>query len=314
MAGFGLRRQATRARLVCLVTREISNHARAALLTFYDEIITVNEVNLPREERGVRQMFPRMFTRFAALRLGPDGDLGCAFRKLILMDADLLPLRGFDSLWRLDPPAGIINERREHIVELDERGRIVPRSDSTHPRSVWHSLYVPICPHGTRIPREITDRVETDPSNRGVNGSLFVFEPSSHTHDEFMSWLSTPSIDALVRSQWPWPDQQAATLFWSGRWTSIDVSYSTLYGYPSVAAARGLHFAGVKPWSWRKRGFEYRLKRFSDYRLWASMYLQMLDSFQGLRSLRRLSLLEHRIFSVLGGSRQHIVDNKTANT
>ena len=98
-------------------------------------------------------------------------------------------------------------------------------------------------------------------------------------------------------------DQQAATLYWSGRWTSVDPSFSTLYGYPSLELARGLHFAGIKPWSWRKKGFERRLRRFPDYRLWGTLYARMLDEVPELRRHAGLRRIEREIRTVLEGPR-----------
>lgn len=302
LAAHALRSQETTADLVCLVTPDITPAARDALLSIYDRIITVDEVNPPREQTGARQALPRMLTRFHALRLGSDGDLGCNYERVVLLDADLLPLRDFDSLWELDAPAGVINERRDHMVELDEAGRIVPRDASAPTPSRWHEVYGSVCPHGTPIPKEITDRVGADPTNFGINGALFLLEPSLAEFDAFMAWIAEPERDELVRSLWPWPDMQAATLFWSGRWTSIDVSYAVLYGYPSLEFARGLHFAGVKPWSWRKKGFARRIERFADYRLWATTYQQFLRSTPELRDLRRLHLLDDEITKALVGA------------
>lgn len=296
MTAYGLRRQRTRARLVCMVTADVTAGAREALRALYDDVVPVDELNPPRDEQGSRQFVPRVFTRFNALRLGPDGGLARDYRKVVLLDADLLPLRDYDDLWELPAPAGLINERRDHVVELDADGCIVQPEGP----SVWHRVYGSVCPHGAPIPREITDRVGTDHTNRGINGSLFVFEPSAAEYEAFRSWIASPGIADLVRRHWRWPDMQAATLYWSGRWTSIDVSYSVLYAYPSVESARGLHFAGVKPWAWREDGFARRLQRFPDYRLWSTLYREMLARYPELRALRRVSLLDERTAAALG--------------
>lgn len=293
-----LRAQGTDAALVCLVTAEVSRGAREALGDVYDSVVLVDEVNPERAERGTRQNLPRMLTRFAALRLGPDGDLGHSFDKVCLLDADLLPRRDFDLLWDLDAPAGVLNERREHMVELDAEGRIVPPEEAGRAVSIWHDVYAAV-PHGAPIPREITDRVGTDPTNFGINGSLFVLEPSMATHDRFMAWIASPGIAEQVRDAWPWPDMQAATLFWSGRWTNVDLTYAAMYGYPSIDAARGLHFAGVKPWAWRKKGFARRLQRFPDHQLWASAYRDALDRNPDLRRVGRLADLDRHIRAAL---------------
>ncbi len=295
-----LRLQGTTASLVCQVTAAVSRGAREALHDVYDHVVVVDEVNPERSDRGSRQNLPRMFTRFHALRLGPDGDLGLDFDRVCLLDADLLPRRGFDALWELSAPAGVLNERREHVVELDADGRIVPPEEAGREVSIWHDVYADV-PPGARIPKEITDRVRDDPTNFGINGSLFVLQPSMTDHAALMEWIASPGIDALVRDAWPWPDMQAATLFWSGRWTNVDLRYSAMYGYPSIDAAWGLHFAGVKPWAWRKKGFARRLQRFPDHQLWASAYRDALDRNPALRRVGRLAELDRRIRAALEG-------------
>lgn len=293
VAAFGLIRQGSPSRRVCVVTPEITDAAKRLLGEVYDDVVVVDPVGIPDDpdladpaqiRTGSARVSGAALTRFASLRLGPDGDLGCAYRKIVVIDADLLPIRDFEALWDLPAPAGILNERREHMAELDVDGRLVPRPESARTgKWIWHDIYDSIAPAGAAIPREVTDRVALDPNNYGVNASLVVLEPSMRTYQDFMAWAATPEIRPLLISQWRWVDQQAATYYWSGRWTNVDPSYSMLYGYPSLDLARGLHFAGVKPWSWRKKGFQRRLQLFPDYRLWADVFLEMLETYPVLR-------------------------------
>lgn len=309
MAAYGLVRQGSDSHRVCVVTSDISEKAKATLSILYDRVVEVENTPVPELRTDVTGAGPRTgsarvlgaaLTRFACLRLGRDGDLGCDYDKVAMIDADLLPVRDFDQLWSLPAPAGIINERREHMAEIDERGRLIVRPESLRSGQwVWHDVYQSICPHGSPIPREITDRVATDHSNYGVNASLLLVEPSVQVYDDFMRWVARRDIRDLVATHWSWTDQQAATLYWSGCWTSVDPSFSTFYGYPSIDSARGLHFAGIKPWSWRKKGFERRLVRFADYRLWGEQFVEMLEHTPRLRDHVGLRRLEDRIRSVL---------------
>lgn len=299
MAAYGLHRQGSPSRRACVVTPEITATARRMLGELFDTIVEVDPIGVPADERstdspqvrtGSARVEGAALTRFASLRLGPDGDLGTAFDKVVVIDADLLPVRDFEDLWHLPAPAGIINEHRSHMAEIDPSGSLIVRPESLRTgKWNWHDIYDPICPHGAPIPAELTDRVAADHENYGVNASLVVLEPSIDVYRDVMRWVATPQIRPLVRDRWRWVDQQAATLYWSGRWTNVDVSYSTLYGYPSLELARGLHFAGVKPWSWRKKGFARRLHRFPDYRRWADVYLEMLAEFPALRTHPGLS-------------------------
>ena len=311
MTAYGLSRQGSTSRRVCVVTPEITHRARAALAMLYDQIVEVAPIPPPgspgfaaRESEsrtGSARDTSASLTRFASLRLGSDGDLGCSYEKVVVLDADLLPLRDFEDLWALPAPAGIINERREHMADIDAQGQLVAPPVTDDGTWIWHNIYADTCPHGAAIPAEITDRVATDASNDGVNGSLVMVAPSLADYKRFLGWAARPEINDLIRHHWPWTHQQAATLYWSGQWTSVDVSYSTLYaGFCPLAQARGLHFAGVKPWSWRKQGFGRRLVRFPDYRLWAEIYVEMLRTFPDLRGYRPLRPHPSRDSPLLG--------------
>lgn len=309
MAAYGLKRQGSRSDRVCLVTKDVSDRARSALQTLYHKVLPVAEIPIPGYQEAVSSDGPRTgsarvqsaaLTRFASLRLGPDGDFGCSYERVVNIDADLLPLRDFEQIWQLPAPAGIINERREHMADIDDQGKLIHRPDALRTgKWVWHDVYDDICPPGTPIPREITDRVAEDVENYGVNASLLLIEPSMATYREFMDWLDRGEVHDLVRNRWAWTDQQAATYFWSGRWTSLDPSYSIFYGYPSIELSRGLHYAGIKPWSWRKKGFARRLEHFPDYALWSKMFLEMLDELPALRNVGGIKRLERELRAVM---------------
>lgn len=313
MAAYGLKRQGSRSDRVCLITKDVSDRARRALLTLYDKVLDVEEIPIPGYQGGQSSTGQRTgsarvqsaaLTRFASLRLGPDGDFGCSYEKVVNIDADLLPVRDFERLWDVPAPAGIINEHRAHMADIDDEGRLVERPDALETGEwVWHDVYRDTCPPGAPIPREITDRVSVDFENYGVNASLLVIEPSMAAYDDFTEWVGHGEVRQLVRDHWTWTDQQAATLYWSGQWTSLDPSYSMFYGYPTIELGRGLHYAGVKPWSWRKKGFARRFDRFPDYALWGRQFLEMVDELPELRSLGGLKQLERelRMVAALSG-------------
>ncbi|MDQ0988771.1 glycosyltransferase [Streptomyces sp. V2I9] len=308
MAAYGLKVQGSRSDRVCLVTKDVSGRARDALRLVYDKVLPVDEIPLPgyleesasgAPRTGSARVEGAALTRFASLRLGPDGDFGCSYEKIVNIDADLFPVRDFDDIWSLSAPAGIVNERREHMADIDADGKLIPRPDALRTgKWVWHDVYDGICPPGAPVPREITDRVAVDYENYGVNASLLLLEPSMSTYDTFMRWVDEGEVRDMVRNRWAWTDQQAATYFWSGRWTSLDPSYSVFYGYPSIESARGLHYAGIKPWSWRKKGFARRIERFPDYTLWAQRFLEMLEELPALRNIGGLKLLERELRAV----------------
>ena len=270
---------------ICLVTDDVSPRARQALGLVYDKVIPIRErrvkssVGTGRNDRNV------LMTRFEALRLGPGGGLGQEYDKIILLDADVLPVWGYDDLFLLPAPAGIIMERKEECYAPFAG----PGAFSSPSRWSWHSLYNPICPHGAGIPEDITNRVRRDPTNMGVNAGLWVLWPSLEEYDAVQTMLQTPEIMALVKA-FPWPEMQLATLLWSGRWTNIDISYCSIGGYPRPDLLKGMHFAGLKPWQVNSRSAAHYAK-FPDFTLWRQYFTGMYWAVPQLRDYPMLKRL-----------------------
>ncbi len=294
--GHSLRQQQTAAALVCLVSEGVSSNARKALETVFDLVVEVELFYVPHSRRQERQDRPYFFTRINALRLGSDGDLGCCFEKLVIIDADVLPLRRYDHLFQLTPPAGILNESKDHVIESDESGGYTQTGAArTTGKWVWHRLYDPICPHGQLIPKEITDRVRNDPKNMGLNGSLFVLEPSMREFEEIQRDVRTPEVERLVGDLFDWPDMQYLTMRWSGKWRNIDIRFSGLNGYPDLEVLCGTHFAGFKPWYFHRQKAMARYCRYPDFQRWFLQFEEMIRQHPGLLEFGKLRRLHESI-------------------
>lgn len=290
LLAYALRKQNTGADIVCLVTEDISQEGIVALEAVFDYVVPVPTIFVSHKRRQERQDRPYLFTRFNVLRLGADGDLGFRYEKIVLLDSDVLPLRNYADLFALDAPAGIPNETKSLVYDPDakERGTIT--------KWAWHERYEPVCPHGSPIPKEITDRVLTDFNNMGVNTSLLVIKPSFEEFEQIMEDIQRPDVQSLVGDKFSWPEMQYITQWWSGRWTSVDIQYCGFYGFPSLAVLKGTHYAGVKPWQFNKNASTIkRYSRFEDYQYWFREYRSMLRSFPGLQKMKRLMRLLQEI-------------------
>jgi len=262
---------------VCLVTENISKSACHALHVLYDKVITTDELKFENVVKGGRSDRKNLPTRFQALRLCENGGLGAAYDKIILLDADVLPLHNYDALFALNTPAGIIMENKTACYSSGIQ-------DSA--KWSWHALYEPTCPHGLKIPYALTDRVRTDPLNMGVNSGLWVLRPSMDEFNEVSEAMNNPEILNLLE-KFPWPEMQLATLLWSGRWTNVDIRYCSIGGYPKPDVLFGMHFAGVKPWQIKHRSITH-YARFPDFLLWYEFFNAMYWSHSELREISSL--------------------------
>ena len=293
LLGHELRRMTTRADVVCLITSHVSAGAAHVLRSVFDHVVTVADVYVPHRHTCGRPGVPHMFTRINALRLGSDGDLGFEYEKLVVLDADVLPLARYDDLLDLDVPAGVLNERKEHFVPVGRRSGVEPSTSLGRDgliRWCWHNVYEATCPHGYPIPVEVTDRVLTDPTNMGINGALLVLEPSMPEYGAITDDLASEETRTALSQSYMWPDMQYLTGRWSGRWRNVDVRYASLNGYPHPRHLYGVHLAGIKPWNVNHRSFHH-YSRFEDFELWRRRFVSMMDREPGLSRYRKLRRL-----------------------
>ena len=304
MFAYALRRQKTNADLVCLITDDVPVYAKAPLELLFDHVVSVDRLMVSHPLRDHRADRPFLFARLNALRLGRDGDLGFAYDKVVLVDADILPLRRYDTLFALNGPAGIINERKEHCIEADGSG------DFTYPNSVyldgtwkWHRLYGEVSPHGKTVPRDVTDRVLVDTTNMGVNTSVMVVEPNMLEFAAIKDDLRRAETLDLI-GKLPWPEMQYLTLRWSGSWTSIDLRYGSFGGYPGLQYVYGTHYAGLKPWSIGNKSIRC-YGRHPDFRLWFRLFLQMIREHQRLLRFPALRRLFRELEAVVDSDKRY---------
>lgn len=263
--GYSLLKQCTNADLVCLVTDDVSLEARKALGEIYTKVIVVDEIRTEHPNAKGRSDRTCIFTRFQTMRLGKNGDLGCDYDKIVVLDADIMSLKNYDALFDVPAPAGIINEKKSHWLGnyCSEEGK-----------TVWHQIYETTCGHGQLIPKSVTDQVKDDSTNLGVNGCLWILEPDYEEYMRIMDCLEDQSVKDRI-GRFNWPEMQFATWYWSGKWHNVDIRYAAYNGQPHISLVYGTHFAGFKPWDDKDRKVLKRYMRYHDFRLWYEMLNEM---------------------------------------
>ncbi len=292
---YALRLQKTKSDLICIVSDNISDFAIKSLRELYDDVLVIDEVYVPHDRRHERQDRPFLFSRFNAFRLGKDGDLGKNYDKIIIADCDLLPLTKYDELFDLNAPAGIINEKKEYCMEYVDGSYIIPESVHVDGTWNWHKIYSHV-PHGTLIPKEITDRIKIDKENMGVNASLYLFKPTMSLYESIMDDLLMPEIQEEI-STYNWPEMQYITDKLSGQWTNMDLRFSSFNGYPEIDVLYGIHFAGLKPWSMKNKSVK-SFGKFDDYKLWFYTYTKMIQNYPKLSDNLKLRKLNNQILEL----------------
>lgn len=132
MVAYRLRKLETKAKIICCHTDDIPKNILNILYTFYDKLIPVNYLKVGRKRSGRQAPLPWMFTRFRLLGLS-------GINKLIVLDADMLPINSYDSIFELNSPAGVINESKDRVIgSLKTKDRITSWE--------WHQNYGLIAP------------------------------------------------------------------------------------------------------------------------------------------------------------------------
>lgn len=102
------------ARLVCCYTPDIDQGVVDLLRLMYDDVWPVEYLAFGRKRKGRQAPLTSMFTRFRLLQGLPEKDEK-TFEKMLIFDADMLPIKSYDSLFDLQCPAGVINESKDHM-------------------------------------------------------------------------------------------------------------------------------------------------------------------------------------------------------
>lgn len=298
LLAYGLKKQNSQADTVCMVTEEIDEDTIVPLKLIYDHVVRVKRIFVPHKERKGREDRPLWFTRLNSLLLGPDGNYGLNYEKVCILDADVYPIRHYDSLFSVPTPAGMLNEKKSNCLEWDESGKyIYPESIKKEGRWNWHKLYESVAPHGSPIPKEITDRPLHDPSNLGLNGSIYVFDTDAKELESIVEDVEKPEIKRLVGDLFKWPDMQYFTIRWSGQWHSIDIKFSSFNGYPSLKYLCGCHYSGFKPWYFKQKGLKNYMEH-EDFIFWYKNYISMLEDYPEMQKIKRLTNIRKNILTI----------------
>lgn len=276
-------------KLICFHTEDIDISAIESIKTIYDLVIKVDYLRFGKARKGRQQPLPDMMTRFQFLNPNNYGG-GNVPDKILILDSDMLPINSFQELFKLNTPSGVINESKDHMKGLIKTDQLITRWE-------WHEQYEDTCRQGLTMPSSITDRPAEDPENNmGINGGLMMLKPSSIDFNDFMDWLK---LNENLVNRMSWPDMQSITAFYSGKWVGIDAKFLGLYSYPNIKSLSGIHFIGPKPWQWRRKGFEYRLNNYPDYRLWANEFLKMCKQRPDLLKSKRIKNLKNAIIEAI---------------
>lgn len=261
---------------VCLITPDFEDE-KDLLGTYFTHVYTVPYIEIP-SKRGFKQKYlDYVFTKIHVLNL-------VQYEKILLMDADALVYKHFDSLFEhIKTPAGCLYNKDLFITYGEDGGYELPKDGNIK----WFEKMCKYCSHGQLIDKALTDCVLTNNICSGIGAGLLLLEPNKKDFDEILTKVK--GEDKKMCGQFLWPEQQYLTAFYSGKWHAISLLYFGFGSYPSYKVLYGSQYAGAKP-----NMIHYKIPieegtKYEDFQLWHKYWKEMLEEHPEFKTNNTLS-------------------------
>lgn len=263
--------------LVCMVTADVSAVARADLATEFDRVDAVDYIEHPPERirhrsPAVRKVYAKTFTKLRCM-----GPAYSRYRKVLLMDADMLVPSGrpeIFSLFELEPPAAVFfgclrpffpAQFADHVATYCphlRHGELVPRHLFTDKRCAA----VNRSPIQTKTKKEGNKRIYV-----GMETSIVLLEPNA---SDLASMQQVLARDAAASKTQAWINGDTALLskHYEGRWRHVDMRFLGRWTDPverPEVFTIDLYGSEGKPWDVAAKP---ELRRYPDIAYWLSTY------------------------------------------
>ena len=174
---YSMRMAGTAAKLVCMVTNDVSEAARAQLRLVFDEVVQVPVISYPcrplktEKQRAMYDWVSDGFTKWACLGL-------TRYKRVCFIDADKIALANCDSIFKLRAPAATFSSPwAEPYAATSAKGK-------------GRGMYNPYtgCRHGGIVPRcAIAEGFNRD--SFVAIGTMMLLEPAEGAVDEFRRFV-----------------------------------------------------------------------------------------------------------------------------
>lgn len=285
-----IRKCGSKVDIVVMVTPDVSIEGKNILGMYFTHVIDVNYIevtNWRTKKQPHRKYLDLVFTKFRLFDL-------IQYEKVLLIDADALVLKYPDHLFTLNAPAGCFLEDKELIITYDTKGNyVMPKNGKLK----WYEKYCDTIPHGSKIPKDYTDRLLKNYTSSCIGGGLMLLEPKKGELQDIINDVSKGFMKHLVQHKLLYPEQGYLALKYSGHWTSINPIFFGLQAYPHYSVLFGLQYGGDKPFTIKSKASIETRVQYPDFVLWHNFYSQMIkDNPELLKSSSLKEANEMNIF------------------
>ena len=237
VAGYSLRRMKTRHQIVCMVTPDIDETTKHQLIQVYDEVVVVpyiEHATRPFKTLTQNEMYKgwidRSFTKWNCLSL-------VKYRRVMLVDADIVFLVNVDELFDLKPPAACFS---------------LPWMKPWQPQGL-ENPYVgaggkPVV-HGETVPADTVKKALLMKTSVG-GGFLQLHIPSMTAYQGVLSLLDVSPVYGANHLTTSGADEQLIADYVTSDWTNIDPRYAAMPGKDKWVSTdiKAYHYFHTKPW------------------------------------------------------------------
>jgi hypothetical protein len=252
LTGLGLRKHNVKYKLICMITKDISDDIIQILKIIYDDIVIVDYIS-PIKNLGI-EIISEIFSKDDYINDNKYSEMAKIFTKLhifnsnlfpydkiLFIDNDLIPLKNFDKLFNINCPAAWLEEAIENEYDYIK---------------FWNVSKDII--HGKLIDMKFT-KLDQIPG-RSINAGLMLIKPDMSIYNDMIQLLQKPikewskthfkfngiiDINKKLINYYKYPEQEFLTQYFHGKWHMIDGRFCA-WGDNDKFDIWGMHMAGLK--------------------------------------------------------------------
>ena len=186
---YSMRMAGTAAKLVCMVTDDVTEAARAQLRLVFDEVVRVPVISYPckplktEKQRVMYDWVSDGFTKWACLGL-------TRYRRVCFIDADKIALANCDSIFELRAPAATFSSPWAEPFAEPFAATSATKSAAKGAKGKKRGMYNPYtrCRHGGVVPRHAIAEGFCRDSFVAI-GTMMLLEPAEGAVEEFRRFV-----------------------------------------------------------------------------------------------------------------------------
>jgi alpha-N-acetylglucosamine transferase len=270
VSAFALRNQGVKNKIVIMLTKDIEEKYYKIIRKVFDKIYVVDYF-LPDDKFMKGILFDRwkyLYTKINLFKL-------TQYKKIVFINANLLPIKNCDYLFNYDAPAAALVESRFIKLSLENKNR---EDDFIQSNKM-------LCKHDTVKELIKIDKyknlLEYKNNEYFLMGSLLILEPNMKTYKEIKNILK--GKNKKYEKLWFIHDEEFFTHYFRNKWTLIDQRFNSFLvskKYPYLEHIFILNYQMGKPFLLNKKN---KFNNYPEFKLWEKYKNILCNEFPSIK-------------------------------